>query len=245
MTVTAAAWELILAFADDELIMGHRHSEWLGVAPYMEEDLAFASIAQDELGHARALYGLLTDDLDALAFGRPSSEYRSCWLVELPTTLWEDALVRHVLYDTAERIRWDALRESSVEGLSGVAAKALREERYHRRHAYSVLERMLAGTKESRERIEAALARVVPFARGLFEPTKGEPEALAEGVISDPAEELGRRWREEVEPLFGQMQVDWSAASGSGGRQGVRSEHFQGLFAVMTDVLAADPSATW
>ena len=94
--------------------------------------------------------------------------------MELPTRLWEDALVRHFLYDTAEKFRWEALGSSTVLGLPGVAAKALREEKYHRRHANSVLQRMVLGTEESRHRISAALERVVPFAGGLFEPTKGE-----------------------------------------------------------------------
>ena len=245
MSITRAGWELVLAFADDELVMGHRHSEWLGVAPYMEEDLAFASIAQDELGHARALYGLLSDDVDALAFGRPASEWRSCWLVELPAREWEDALVRHFLYDTAEQLRWEAILSSSIEGVPGVAAKALREEKYHRRHAKSVLERMLSGTAESRDRIEGAVARVLPFAGSLFEPTDYESEALVEGVINQPAAELEEQWRQNVEAGMPGVTLDWTQAQGRGGRQGSRSEHFGELFGVMTEVLATDPNASW
>jgi ring-1,2-phenylacetyl-CoA epoxidase subunit PaaC len=247
VTLSRSARELLLAFADDELWMGHRHSEWLGVAPYLEEDLAFASIAQDELGHARALYGLLTDDVDGLAFGRHASEYRSCWLAELPGRPWEDALVRHVLYDVGEWIRWQELTGSSVEGLGQLAAKALREEEYHLRHATSILERMLIGTEESRDRVEAALDRILPFAAGLFEPTGGESEALSEGVVSSSSAELEERWRGEIERLFaaGGVGVDWTRLGGAGGRQGVRSAHFDQAFSVMTDVLALDPAARW
>ena len=245
MTITLPAWEFVLALADDEMMMGHRHSEWLGVAPYLEEDLAFASIAQDELGHARALYGLLVDDIDALAYGRTPSEYRSCWLAELPGRPWEDALIRHLLYDTAERHRWQALTDSSLGDLGGIAVKALREEKYHRRHAVSVLERMIQGTEDSRARIEAAVGRVLPYAGGLFEPTKGEAEAVAAGVVSLPAVEIEQSWRTEVTGLLQGMKIDWSGAEGRGGRAGVRSEHFGEAFATMTEVLATDPGAQW
>ena len=245
MSLSPAVRELILAFADDELVMGHRHSEWLGVAPFLEEDLAFASIAQDELGHARALYGLLTEDIDGLAFGRPPEGFRSCWLAELPGRPWEDALVRHILYDAAERLRWEALTFSSVPGLPGIADKALREEEYHRRHADSILERMLAGTEESQERVVAALARSIPFAGGLFEPTFGEAEAVLEGITTAGAMDLIGPWQDEVQALFEAVPADWSLLGGEGGRQGIRSSYFDELFGVMTDVLASDPDASW
>ena len=105
----AGAREHLLAFADDEHLMGQQHAEWIGVAPFLEEDLAFCSIAQDELGHAATLYELLGADVDVLAFGRPAAAYRSCHLVERPCADWADALVRHWLYDAAEDLRWDAL----------------------------------------------------------------------------------------------------------------------------------------
>ncbi len=240
--------EYVLAFADDELVMGHRHSEWLGVAPFLEEDLAYASIAQDELGHARALYGVLGDDLDALAFRRPPGEYRSCRLVELPCVEWEMALARHFLYDLAERVRWETLAASSHPALGGIAAKAAREEEYHLRHVTAMVRRMLTGTDESRRRVLGALESLAPVATGLFEPTPGAATLVADGVVSrGPAEEEAV-WRRHVadELAAAVAAVDFDGPGDPGaGRRGERSEHFAELFAKMTSVLALDPEAAW
>ena len=119
------AHEVLLALADDEHLMGQQHAEWIGVAPFLEEDLAFCSIAQDELGHAAALYELL-GDADQLAFRRSPEDYRSCHLVELPCPDWADALVRHWLYDEAEVLRWDALAGSSWAAVAAVVERVQR-----------------------------------------------------------------------------------------------------------------------
>lgn len=242
-----AVAEVLLAFADDELFMGHRHSEWLGVAPFLEEDLAHASIAQDELGHARGLYQLLTDDIDTLIFSRAPEDYRSSWLVELPCSDWQDALARHFLYDVAEQIRWESLLGSSVPGLPELAAKALREEEYHLAHAVPLVVGLLNGTEESRKRVHDALTRLFPVARGLFEPPAAEEAAVSEGAVV-PSASLEAAW---VERLRGHLHqtaatVDWEAqAKGLGGRRGLRSTHFAELHANMTAVYALDPAAAW
>jgi ring-1,2-phenylacetyl-CoA epoxidase subunit PaaC len=242
----ARAW--LLALADDELITGHRHSEWLGIAPFLEEDLAYASIAQDELGHARALFGLLTDDIDGLAFGRPASDFRSAWIVELPCPMWEDALARHFLYDLAETVRWQALLTSTVPGLRDLAVKALREEEYHLRHAGPLVRRMLMGTDESRSRMVGALRRLYPLGRSIFEQTEHEDDAISSGAVGLPAASLEEIWRGALaeELAASGVALDWDATpTGTGGRRGVRSEHFGDLLETMTAVLSLDPAATW
>ena len=135
-----AAVAAVLAFADDELVLGWRDSEWTGVAPFLEEDVAFSSIAQGEIGHARALYelaaGVLGGDADALAFDREPAEYRCAPFVELPLAGdWAATIARHWLYETADSIRVAALMESDWPELAGLAAKMDREEAYHRMHA--------------------------------------------------------------------------------------------------------------
>ena len=131
--------DLLLAAADDELILGWRDSEWTGIAPSLEEDVAFSSIAQNEIGHARALFELaareLGGDADALAFDREPADYRCCPLVELRRLDWADTIARHWLYETADELRIAALKESDDPELSGLAAKIDREEVYHRLHA--------------------------------------------------------------------------------------------------------------
>ena len=115
--------DLLLALADDELILGWRNSEWTGIAPFLEEDVAFSSIAQNEIGHARALYELAAAELgttaDELAFDRTPEEYRSAPLVELRRLEWARTIARHWLYETADAIRLEALKASDDPELAG------------------------------------------------------------------------------------------------------------------------------
>jgi ring-1,2-phenylacetyl-CoA epoxidase subunit PaaC len=134
---------LLLAIADDELVLGWRNSEWTGIAPVLEEDVAFSSIAQNEIGHARALYGLLTDDPDALALDRPPEEYRCAPLVQLRFVPdWARTIARHVLYEAADELRIERLKTSDDATVAGLAAKIDREEVYHRLHAQMWAERL-------------------------------------------------------------------------------------------------------
>src|SRR5919205_2985973 len=146
----------ILEIADDELILGWRNSEWTGIAPLLEEDVAFSSIAQNEIGHARALYELAAGDLgttaDELAFDRDPSQYRCAPLVELRRLEWAHTIARHYLYETADAVRLDALKQSADAEVAGLAAKIDREEAYHRMHAEMWIDRLQA-TKEGRQRL--------------------------------------------------------------------------------------------
>jgi ring-1,2-phenylacetyl-CoA epoxidase subunit PaaC len=130
----------LLAIADDELVLGWRNSEWTGIAPFLEEDVAFSSIAQNEIGHARALYELAARDLgttsDELAFDRMPKEYRCSQFVELRLVPdWARTIARHYLYETADAKRLEALKAADDPELAGLAAKIDREEVYHRMHA--------------------------------------------------------------------------------------------------------------
>jgi ring-1,2-phenylacetyl-CoA epoxidase subunit PaaC len=253
------ARDVLLALADDEICMGHWYATWIGLAPFLEEDLAATSIGQDELGHARALYALLDpghdgDDirLDALVYGRPPEAYRCAWLVEDPCPTWEELFVRHLLYDEAEAVRWQSLRASSLPGLGSLAERALVEEAYHTRHARSLFGRLAQGGPEARGRMEAALARLVPLAAELFEPTEHEPAALAAGVLGASSAEQYGAWRAQLDGLAegAGLVLRWpprapSAGDAPRGRRGVRSPGFADLHAEMTGVYALDPSARW
>lgn len=257
-TLGTAAREVLLALADDELCIGQRHANWIGIAPFLEEDLAFISIATDEIAHARELYriigtedGLAGDALersaDHLAMGRTHQEYRSSWLAERPCTVWEDALVRHLLYDEAETLRWEALQHSTVAGLAELSTRILLEEDYHRRHARPLFLRLLRGTAESRRRVSEALDRLLPLARSLFEPTIDEDAAIAAGVAAAGAASLEVGWRRTVGELCaaGGLTLSWPEPAGFGGRHGVRSDDFAALHTQMGAVYALDPGARW
>ena len=185
----SARVDLLLTLADDELILGWRNSEWTGIAPFLEEDVAFSSIAQNEIGHARALYELaareLGTDADALAFDRPLAEYRSAPLVELRRLEWARTIARHWLYETADAIRLEALRASDDPEIAGIAAKIDREEVYHRIHAEMWIDRLL-GIEEGRDRLDEALDELWPYALGVLD------DALRPELARRVAEKLGR-----------------------------------------------------
>jgi ring-1,2-phenylacetyl-CoA epoxidase subunit PaaC len=177
--------DLLLAVADDELLLGWRDSEWTGIAPFLEEDVALSSIAQNEIGHARAIYELLSDDPDALAFDRKPDEYVCAPLVELRLVPdWARTIARRVLYEAADELRIEQLKESSDADVAGLAAKINREEAYHRMHA-----QMWANRLAEEPRYREALEELFPYALGVVDaklrPVLAERCALAE---VDPVE---------------------------------------------------------
>jgi ring-1,2-phenylacetyl-CoA epoxidase subunit PaaC len=167
--------QLLLGIADDELILGWRDSEWTGIAPFLEEDVAFSSIAQNEVGHARALYELAARDLgttaDELAFDRKPEEYRCSRLVELRLPEWERTIARHWLYEEADAARLQELIASDDEEVAGLAAKIDREEIYHRMHAQMWFDRL-----KDEPRFQAALEELRPF----VDDRDGHTDELAE-----------------------------------------------------------------
>jgi ring-1,2-phenylacetyl-CoA epoxidase subunit PaaC len=215
-TPPSAAVETVLAFADDELVLGWRDSEWTGVAPFLEEDVAFSSIAQGEIGHARALYDLAAGerggDADALAFDREPAEYRCAPFVELPLAGdWAATIARHWLYETADAIRLAALTDSDWPQLAGLAAKMEREEAYHRMHARMWMEKL-----EGSEQVDAAVVALWPYALGVL-------EADQRGALADL---IGR---DEVEAV----------------ERGAHAEGFVALHEEMTMVRRSVPGAAW
>jgi len=155
--------QLLLPIADDELILGWRNSEWTGIAPFLEEDVAFSSIAQNEIGHARALYQLVADELgttaDELAFDRKPEEYRCSHFVELRLVPdWAKTIARHCLYEDADERRIKELMESDDAEVAGLAAKIDREETYHRMHAKMWFDRL-----QDEPRFQEALEELRPL----------------------------------------------------------------------------------
>jgi len=195
----------LLEIADDELILGWRDSEWTGIAPSLEEDVAFSSIAQNEIGHARALYELAARDIetdaDSLAFDREPSEYRSALLVEQRRMDWAHTIARHFLYETADEIRLGALKESDAEAVRGLAAKMDREEQYHRLHA-----RMWRDRLQDEPRFVNAMRELWPLALGLVAPRQREELARRVGLDEVAAVERGEH-SDELRELWEEMTM--------------------------------------
>ncbi|MFN2543023.1 MAG: 1,2-phenylacetyl-CoA epoxidase subunit PaaC [Actinomycetota bacterium] len=190
--------ELVLALADDELVIGHRHSEWTGWAPHIEEDLAFSSIAQDEMAHARLLYRLAGELLgrseDDLALGRQPHEYRNAVICERPNGDWGYTLGRQYLYDTADAVRLEALAETSWAELAELVAVIRLEEKYHLDHARTWFARLADGPLEARQHFADGLGRALGEAVALFEPVAGEDALVADGVLPRSSEDLLGEW---------------------------------------------------
>jgi len=196
----------LLAWADDELILGHRDSEWTGFAPMLEEDLAFSSIAQDEIGHASLIYGLLCTlfggDPDHVALQRPAASYRHGALVERPNGDWAHTIARHYLYDLADAVRVEALCGSTYAPLAGIARKMSREEQYHRLHGEMWWDRLANGSAESRERLIAAVHEVAPLALDILGPTEDAGNLHEVGLLPGSLAGRSAAWRELTRPIL-------------------------------------------
>jgi ring-1,2-phenylacetyl-CoA epoxidase subunit PaaC len=170
----------LLEIADDELVLGWRDSEWTGIAPVLEEDVALSSIAQNEIGHARAIYTLIAKDPDALALDRRPDEYRSSAFVELRFVPdWARTIARRYLYEHADAIRIARLAASGDQAVAGLAAKIQREEAYHLMHADMWAERL-----GNEPRFRGAVDELLPYALGLLEPDD-RPKLLASTGLGD------------------------------------------------------------
>ena len=191
----------LTALGDDEMVLGHRDSEWTGYAPILEEDIALANIALDELGHARLWYdvrqSLDESDPDQLVFFREAGDFRNVQLVELPKGDWAFTMLRQYFFDAYEYVLLDAMRTSDYEPLAERAEKAHKEEIYHLRHTHSWVERLALGTDESKARMEQSLAALWPLVGQLFVPLPEETILLAANFVPDRSR-LQMRWLEIV-----------------------------------------------
>jgi ring-1,2-phenylacetyl-CoA epoxidase subunit PaaC len=202
--------ELLLELADDELVLGWRDSEWTGIAPVLEEDVAFSSIAQNEIGHARAVYELLTDDADALAFDRALDEYRCAPLVELRLLDWAHTIARRWLYEVADEIRVGALIGDDDARVSSLASKINREEAYHRMHAEMWRDRL-----RDEPRFTSAVRDLWPYALGVLPKERRAELANRVGLAEVDAVERGTH-TDELAELWDEMtMVRRSAPAGS------------------------------
>jgi len=242
--------ELLRSMADDEFVIGFSDSEWTGIAPLLEEDVAMSSLAQDELGHAQALYALLADvtgiDPDALAYDRETADYRHCRLLDHGRGDWAMTIARRYLYDTADAVRLDALASGRWSPLAELVAKLQREERYHRMHATVWFERLARGGADPRARLIAALSELADDAATVFSPLSGEVGLVDAGILEAPMAELETRWRAAIAPVFGALDLPMPPAARDPQRGRLdHGEAFRWLHGEFTMVRRSEPGATW
>ncbi|GGI09471.1 1,2-phenylacetyl-CoA epoxidase subunit PaaC [Egicoccus halophilus] len=255
--------QVLLAVADDNLVTGHRSSHWTGVAPSLEEDLAFSTIAQDGISHADLWYrvllqgagfdGDLRAGVDALGLGRDADGYRHAVVCERPPRDFAFTLARHWVHVHVEAARLQALSGSNDAEVAALAIKLAHELRYHREHADHWFAR-LTGDDGARGRFADALAVVLPESFGLFEPAPGEHEAVADGVFPGGHPGLRPVWLESAAPVLvtaglGDLVPADDAqapAEAAGGRAGRHTADFtDDVWPEMTALYRADPGARW
>lgn len=244
--------DLMYKIADDQLIIGHRNSEWTGVGPLLEEDIAFSSMAQDKVGQSWAIYKLLEDlgetEPDINAFTRNAEQFHNSQLVELPNQDYDFSLMRHVLFDYAESIRFEMLALSSYEPLAQLAQKIKGEIKYHVMHGRSFVRKLGTSTEEAIIRLQKALDYSLPYALGVFEPSKYEDE-MKQAFIFEGEKILEERWKEQIETILKGTELklpNWNDIEPIyGGRYGIHTDHLQPLLDEMTEVFNVDPTAEW
>jgi ring-1,2-phenylacetyl-CoA epoxidase subunit PaaC len=242
--------ELLRSMADDEFVIGFSDSEWTGIAPLLEEDIAMSSLSQDELGHAAALYGLLAEVIgaepDGLAYDREPAEYRHARLLDHGRGDWAMTIARRFLYETSDAVRLEALAGGSWAPLAELVGKLIREERYHAMHIGTWLERLAVAAGAPRDRLLDALRTLGPDAGTVFTPLPGEPALIGAGILARPMAALERDWRSRVAATFAGLDLPVPPPTVEPGRGRLdHGEAFDWLHGEFTAVRRSDPGATW
>ena len=245
-----ALGELLRSMADDEFVIGFSDSEWTGIAPLLEEDIAMSSLAQDEIGHAVALFALLGaltgENPDAIAYDRQPAAYRHCRLLDHGRGDWAMTIARRYLYDSADAVRLDALAGGTWAPLAELVGKLVREERYHRMHASPWLDRLARGGDESRSRLLAALATLGPDAATVFARLPDEAALVEAGILAAPMADLEIRWRETIAPTLTTLGLPTPPPMLDPARARLdHGEAFAWLWGEFNTVRRSEPGVTW
>ena len=251
-TTRAALVEYLLRLADDRLVLGHRTSEWCGHGPILEEDIALANIALDLIGQATMLLKLAGEtegkgrSEDDLAYLRNDIAYRNALLVELPRGDFAFTIVRQFFFGVAAFYQLDALQKSTHPALAGIAAKAVKETRYHVRHAGEWVLRLGDGTEESHGRAQAAVDELWRYTGELFMTDATDAALAAAGLAPDVAATL-EPWRAQVTDVLRRatLTVPADGWMQRGGRQGRHTEHLSHMLAEMQVLPRSYPGAQW
>lgn len=250
-----ALFEYLLRLGDDRLILGHRLSEWCGHGPILEEDIALANVSLDLLGQATILLRMAGEvegqgrTEDALAYFREATEFRNSQLVELPKGDFAFTVARQFLFDVYDVVLLEALTTSSNTELAAIAAKSLKEARYHVRHSGEWMIKLGDGTDESHRRVQTALDSLWRYTTELFATDAIDDELVQAGVAPDLAG-LKPKWEALVRDVLQRATLtapnDVPRPAGMrGGRSGAHTEHLGHLLAEMQIVARSHPGATW
>ncbi|MGA9290196.1 MAG: 1,2-phenylacetyl-CoA epoxidase subunit PaaC [Anaerobacillus sp.] len=247
--------ELIYQLADDDFILAYRGSEWLGLAPHIEEDVAFASISQDLMGHASLYYSLLEEldegEADALTHNRLPGKFRNAILLELPNGTgtyhenphydWAFTVVRNYFYTLAKKIRLDSIKKESYEPLQHLVQKISIEMSYHLMHWETWYRQLLNSTSEARQRMEAAIQTVSEDFGGIFSYGNSEDQIVKLSLI-ESEEILKERWLHAMKKESYNFSMELKKGNG---RNGVHTPHLATALSTLSEVYQSIPNAEW
>jgi ring-1,2-phenylacetyl-CoA epoxidase subunit PaaC len=256
-----ALLSLLYQIADDNFIMGYRGSEWLGLAPHLEADVAFCSIAQDHMGHAASIYQLLErlgeGKADDIAHLREANQYRNAILTERPNGSgdfivnpdydWAYAVVRQYIFDLFEEQRMSLLKQSTFTPLAQLANKIMREKMYHKLHGEIWIKQMATSTDQAKSKLDSAIERVWIDLEGLFELGEFGEKMVEYGLITSE-EERRDVFLKRLKNVFDQFQINWPGEPTSGalnGRLGQHTNDLETALDIISEVYRLDPAADW
>ena len=258
-----AQLDYLLHLADNAVVLGQRNGEWCGHGPVLEEDIAMANISLDLIGQARLLYqhvAHLKNDgstEDSLAYFRDAHEFRNYTLLELPhhgalvgyavdNRDYAITIVRNFLYSALMALVWEKLQQSNDAQLAAIAAKSLKEVRYHLRHSHDWLVRFGDGTEESHQRAQAALHHLMPYTQEFWSTTAFEAQAAQQGVGIATAS-VQSDWNHLLDNALQEAGLQRASSDGfvTTGKLGVHSEHLSYLLDEMQSLARAHPEGVW
>jgi ring-1,2-phenylacetyl-CoA epoxidase subunit PaaC len=242
----------LLRIADNNFILGQRLTEWCGHGPILEEDIALANIALDKLGTARALYDYAAKTEgknrteDDLAFLRDEREFTNSLLVEQPNGDYAVTMMREWMNDVFDLMLFETLQNSSDITLAGIASKAVKELRYHVRHAEQWILRFFDGTNESRQRATHALTELWRYTGERFVNDELD-EAVAKLKLGPLPGEFEKNWNAHINNVLTSVGVETPAGvyMQTGSKQGVHTEHLGFILAECQYLQRSIPGANW
>jgi ring-1,2-phenylacetyl-CoA epoxidase subunit PaaC len=250
--------DYILHLADTTLILAQRNAEWCGRGPILEQDIAITNISLDLLGQSRNFYqyaATLSNQLtnkqnneteDSLAYLRKEREFKNLLLVEQPNGDWGQTILRQYLFSQYQYLLFGKLQHGKDEQLAAIAAKALKEIKYHLRWSSEWVIRLGDGTEESKTRMLKAIEELWRYTGEMFTSTNYEVQAAADGIGID-CSSLKEEWLQKVQLVFDEATLPVPAKTfmQTGGKEGIHTEHLGYILTELQYLQRAYPNATW
>ena len=251
-----ALTQYLLHLADNSLVLGHKHSEWCGHGPVLEQDIALTNIALDLLGQARNFYQYAAEVLnadgesgvteDTLAYLRDHRQFKNCLITELQNGDWGRTILRQFLFSAYQHPLYNRLSSSADDRIAAIAAKSLKEVTYHLRWSSEWVIRLGDGTAESHARMERAIGDLWSYTGELVAPADYETRLATAGISVDPAT-LFSEWRQRVTAVFteAKLTVPGTVSMQQGGKEGIHSEQLELILADLQNLQRAYPGCEW